>query len=66
MTRHSPEGAIASILWRAYETSLPDTPYRMAIYVAHQLRKEGYLLTNDPSKVEGRESLAVKEVLTGL
>lgn len=58
MTRDSAEGAIASVLWRGYETSLPDTPYRMAIYVAQQLRKEGYLESNDdPSKVEGRESL---------
>ena len=43
MTRDSAEGAIASILWRAYEESLPDTPYQMALLIARQLRNEGYL-----------------------
>jgi len=56
--RYSPEGAIASILWRCYETSLPDTPFRMGTVIASQMRKEGYLENNDdPSKVEGREAL---------
>jgi len=56
--RYSPEGAIASILWRCYETSLPDTPFRMGTLIASQMRKEGYLENNnDPSKVEGREAL---------
>lgn len=56
--RYSPEGAIASILWRCYETSLPDTPFRMATVITSQMRKEGYLVSNDdPSKVEGREAL---------
>ncbi len=56
--RYSPEGAIASILWRCYETSLPDTPFRMGTVIASQMRKEGYLQSNnDPSKVEGREAL---------
>jgi hypothetical protein len=58
MSRSSVEGAIASILWRCYETSLPDTPFRMGTLIASQMRKEGYLASNDdPSKVEGRESL---------
>ena len=41
--RESPEGAIANSLWRHYETGLPDTPYQMALLIAHQLRQEGYL-----------------------
>ncbi len=53
------ETTISKILWRAYETSLPDTPYRMAIVIAHQLRKAGHIpFNNDPSKQEGRESNA--------
>lgn len=55
--RYSPEGAIANILWKLYETSLPDTPYRMGIAIAEQLRREGYLrIIDDSSQVEGRES----------
>ena len=57
--RYSPEGAIANILWKLYETSLPDTPYRMGIAIVEQLRREGYVeVNNDPSTVEGRESLS--------
>jgi hypothetical protein len=59
MTRHSPEGAVANILWRLYEMSLPDTPYRMGVAIVEQLRREGYIeVNNDPSTVEGRESLS--------
>ena len=55
--RYSPEGAIANILWKLYETSLPDTPYRMGTAIAEQLRREGYLdFTDDPSQAQGRES----------
>ena len=43
MSRDSVEGAIAHILWRTWEESLPNTPYQMALVIARQLRKEGYL-----------------------
>ena len=57
--RYSPEGAISVVLWKLYETSLPDTPYRMGIAIVHQLKREGYLeVNNDPATVEGRESLS--------
>jgi hypothetical protein len=57
--RYSPEGAIANILWKLYETSLPDTPYRMGLAIVEQLRREGYVeVNNDPSTVEGREALS--------
>lgn len=50
---------IARILWRYYETSLPDTPRRMAVVVTTELRKRGFLtLNDDPSKQEGREANA--------
>jgi hypothetical protein len=42
LSRESLEGAIANALWRYYETSLPDTPWRMAVLIATQVRKEGY------------------------
>lgn len=42
MSRDSLEGAIANSLWRHYDLSLPDTPWRMAVIIAHQIRKEGY------------------------
>ena len=59
MTRHSPQGAVANILWKLYETSLPDTPYRMGMAIVEQLRREGYIeVNNDPSTVQGRESLS--------
>lgn len=59
MTRHSAEGAIASILWRIWEEALPNTPYQMALVIAAQLRREGYLRSDDdPSRVEGREALS--------
>jgi hypothetical protein len=43
LSRNSLEGAIAFALWRSYEESLPDTPWRMAKVIAAILRKEGYL-----------------------
>jgi len=43
LSRDSAEGAIAFALWRSYEESLPDTPWRMAKVIAAILRKEGYL-----------------------
>jgi hypothetical protein len=56
--RYSPEGAIANILWKLYETTLPDTPYRMGLAIVKQLRREGYVeVNNNPSTVEGREAL---------
>ncbi len=59
MSRHSPEGAIAFILWRLYEMALPDTPYQMGLAIVEQLKFEGYLeVNNDPSTVEGREALS--------
>jgi hypothetical protein len=59
MSRHSPEGAIANILWRLYEMALPDTPFQMGLAIVEQLKLEGYLeVNNDPSRVEGREALS--------
>jgi len=59
MSRHSPEGAIAFILWRLYEMALPDTPYQMGLAITEQLRREGYLeVSDDPSRVAGREALS--------
>jgi hypothetical protein len=43
LSRDSLEGAIAFALWRSYEESLPDTPWRMAKVIAAILKKEGYL-----------------------
>jgi hypothetical protein len=43
LTRNSAEGAIAFALWRSYEESLPDTPWRMAKVIVAILKKEGYL-----------------------
>jgi hypothetical protein len=43
LSRDSLEGAIAFALWKSYEESLPDTPWRMAKVIAANLRKEGYL-----------------------
>jgi hypothetical protein len=43
LSRDSLEGAIAFALWKSYEESLPDTPWRMAKVIAAILRKEGYL-----------------------
>jgi hypothetical protein len=43
LSRNSLEGAIAFALWKSYEESLPDTPWRMAKVIAAILRKEGYL-----------------------
>jgi hypothetical protein len=37
------ENAMSKILWKAYETSLPDTPYRMALVLVQKLREQGYL-----------------------
>ena len=59
MSRNSPEGAIAFILWRLYEMALPDTPFQMGLAIVEQLKLEGYLeVNNDPSTVEGREALS--------
>ena len=59
MSRHSPEGAIAFILWRLYEMALTDTPFQMGLAIVEQLKLEGYLeVNNDPSTVEGREALS--------
>lgn len=33
MSRNSPEGAIAFILWRLYEMALPDTPFQMGLAI---------------------------------
>jgi hypothetical protein len=43
LSRDSVEGAIAFALWKSYEESLPDTPWRMAKVIAAILRKEGYI-----------------------
>lgn len=40
--RDSLEGAIAHALWAHYDLGLPDTPWQMALVIAHQIRKEGY------------------------
>lgn len=37
------EKAIADILWRYYETSLPDTPWRMAVVIVKRLEAQGLL-----------------------
>lgn len=37
------ENAMAKILWRYYETSLPDTPRRMAVLIVDRLKEQGYL-----------------------
>ncbi len=37
------EDVISVILWQAYETSLPDTPYRMAVTIVERLKQLGYL-----------------------
>jgi len=34
---------IARGLWKSYEESLPDTPWRMAKVIVAILKKEGYL-----------------------
>lgn len=34
---------IARILWRYYETSLPDTPRRMAVVIVDRLKEQGFL-----------------------
>jgi len=34
---------VARILWRYYETSLPDTPRRMAIVIVTKLQDAGLL-----------------------
>jgi hypothetical protein len=46
LSRDSLEGAIAFALWKSYEESLPDTPWRMAKVIAAILKKEGYLANN--------------------
>jgi len=46
LSRDSAEGAIAFALWRSYEESLPDTPWRMAKVIVAILKKEGYLANN--------------------
>lgn len=43
MSRNSLEGAIANSLWAHYDLALPDTPWQMALVIAHQIRKEGYV-----------------------
>jgi len=43
LSRDSLEGAIAFALWKSYEESLPDTPWRMAKVIVAILKKEGYL-----------------------
>jgi hypothetical protein len=66
MSRHSPEGAIANILWKVWEESLPNTPYQMALVIAQKLREEGYLKVNDdPSAAQGRESAPLPSHLSG-
>jgi hypothetical protein len=34
---------ITRILWRYYETSLPDTPWRMAVVIVKKLEDAGLL-----------------------
>jgi hypothetical protein len=46
LSRNSAEGAIAFALWKSYEESLPDTPWRMAKVIVAILKKEGYLANN--------------------
>jgi hypothetical protein len=43
MTKKPLSNALATILWQAYETSLPDTPYRMAVTIVERLKQLGYL-----------------------
>jgi hypothetical protein len=43
MNEKSLKNAITRLLWEAYETSLPDTPFRMATIIVERLKQMGYL-----------------------
>lgn len=38
---------VARILWRYYETSLPDTPRRMAVVIVERLKAAGLMEGNE-------------------